>query len=173
MLLPLFTPAPKLKSLRLQREASSTVLRVPTKWSSMTMRPAVPILWQLQWNAVPIDEGSSTAWLRQEPPSLPDVVGMSLSSRGSSTSSNWPGFPTHNLAISHLWPYGPLCHINIQARQKIRYTSLQASTKQTSLLMTLRCNQVHRTKGAHCHHFQLSYKGNCGKRRRRMLLQGA
>ena len=68
MLLGLFTPAPKLKSLRLQREAATArhVHHVSTELSSTTMAPAVPILLRLQLNKVPIDEGSSTAWLRQE-----------------------------------------------------------------------------------------------------------
>ena len=83
--------------------------------------------------------------------SLPDVVGMSLSSRSSSTSSNRPEFLTD---FSHLWPYEPLCHIHMQALQKIRCTSLQVNRKQASLLMTPRPNQTHRTKGAHCHDFQ-------------------
>ena len=134
------------------------------------MCPAVSILIRLQSNKLPIDEISSTAWLRQEPTSLPDVVGMSLSSRSSSTSSNQPEFLTD---FSHLWPCEPLCQIHIQALQKIRCTSLQVNRKQASLLMTPRPNQTHRTKGAHCHDFQLSYKGNCGNRGRRMLLQGA
>ena len=57
--------------------------------------------------------------------------------------------------------------------KKMRCTSLQVNRKQASLLMTPRLNQTHRTKGAHCHDFQLSYKGNRGNRRRRLLLQGA
>ena len=58
-------------------------------------------------------------------------------------------------------------------RKNALWESLQVNRKQASVLMTPRPNQTHRTKGAHCHDFQLSYKGNCGNRRRRMLLQGA